>query len=116
MHSWIILTFVNVEHSGPALTVEHIHTLVIAISSVKRNVSAPMQPTVSHVYLILIRIATILVFATNTGAEMTVAYVSTWKLATQFAINAMAVEAQLPRTVLSVTLTLSATSKDTVNV
>jgi hypothetical protein len=47
---------------------------------------------------------------------MTVAYVSTWKLATQSVTIVMAVLAQLVRTVSNVTTTLSVTSKDTVSV
>jgi len=116
MHSWIISAYVNVKHTGQALTVEHTYSQDIAMLSVTVNASAPRQLTAFNAYPTLIVIATQLASATNSGPEMTVVYVSTWKLATQSVTTVMAVQAQLVRTVLSVTTTLSVTSKDTVSV
>ena len=116
MHSWIISAYVNVKHTGQALTVEHTYSQDIAMLSVTVNASAPRQLTAFNAYPTLIVIATQLASATNSGPEMTVVYVSTWKLATQSVTTVMAVQAQLVRTVSNVTTTPSVTSKDTVSV
>jgi len=96
--------------------VEHTYTQVIVMLSVTVAASAPPPLTAFNAYPTLIVIATQLASATNSGPEMTVAYVSTWKLATQSVTIVMAVLAQLVRTVSNVTTTLSVTSKDTVSV
>ena len=108
--------YVSVSPTGAVPTVEHMYTQVIVILSVTVSASAPPPRTVYNAYPILIVIATQPASATNTGPETTVAYVSTWNLATQSVTIVMAVLAQLVRTVSNVMTTLSVTSKDTVNV
>jgi hypothetical protein len=107
---------VNVKLTGLVKTVEHTYSQDIATLFVTVIASAPPPPTVYNAYHILIVIATQLVSVTISGLEMTVAYVSTWKHVIQFVTIVMAVLAQLVRTVLLATTTLSVTSKDTVNV
>lgn len=116
MLSGMLTISANVTLTGLVMTVEHTYSQDIATLFVTVRASAPPPPTVYNAYHILIVTATQLVSVTNSGLEMTVVYVSTWKHVIQFVTIVMAVLAQLVRTVLLATTTLSVTSKDTVNV